>query len=121
MIRIKEEQFQKAFHDAGLQLDSVRTDPSYPVIFQNLAGEALEGFGGQGVQVHVDKRDLELCRKTLAGLNVAAEIVPDCETRGGLVVTTADGSIIVSNTVESRLERGKERLKKEVYGILFGS
>lgn len=120
LIRIKESEFQLAFSDAEKRLDHLRNDPSYPQVFLSLAREALDGLANEGIRVHIDRRDEEVCRKTLAGLNVTADIIADLTTRGGLVVTSPDGSIMVSNTVESRLERGKERLKKELYGILFG-
>ena len=120
LIRIKEAEFQLAFSDAEKQLDLLRNDPSYPQVFQSLAREALDGLANEGIRVHIDRRDEQVCRKTLAGLNVTADVIADLTTRGGLVVTSPDGSITVSNTVESRLERGKERLKKELYGILFG-
>lgn len=120
LVRIKEAQFLQAFTEAAQQLDRLRDNPDYPRVFEDLAREALEGFGKEGIRIHTDRRDEELCRKTLAGLKVTAEIVPDLTTRGGLVVATPDESVTVANTVESRLERGKERLKKELYRILFG-
>lgn len=120
LIRMKEAQFLRAFTDAEKQLTSLRNDPSYSQVFRDLATEALQGLGTDGIRVHIDPRDGEVCKKTLADLKVSAEVIPDLKTRGGLVVATSDESITISNTVESRLERGKERLKKELYGILFG-
>jgi V/A-type H+/Na+-transporting ATPase subunit E len=42
------------------------------------------------------------------------------ETIGGVVLTTADGSVKFDNTFEARLERMKPKLRKEVAGILTG-
>ncbi|MBI3859691.1 MAG: hypothetical protein HY296_05560 [Thaumarchaeota archaeon] len=45
----------------------------------------------------------------------------DIETTGGVVMTSADGSVRFDNTFESRLERMRPALRKEVAGILGGT
>jgi vacuolar-type H+-ATPase subunit E/Vma4 len=83
----------------------------------------VDAFGALGAgpfHVHVDKRDEDLCQKTLSALHFHAEIIPDLDSDGGLVVSLPDLSVIISNTVESRLERVQERKKLEIYSILSG-
>jgi len=120
LIKIREQLFSSAFNDAGLRLSRLRNDPEYPDIFKRLTLDAAGALRAGSFQVHVDKRDEELCRKTLASLNLHAEIIPDLESAGGLVVSPADRSVIISNTVESRLERAQELKKLEIYSILSG-
>ena len=43
------------------------------------------------------------------------------ETIGGVVLSSADGSVKFDNTFEARMERSKPELRKEVAGILTGS
>jgi vacuolar-type H+-ATPase subunit E/Vma4 len=120
LIRIREHLFSSAFDDAKLQLSRLRHRPEYPDIFTRLTVDAVGALGVGPFHVHVDKRDEDLCKKTLVDLKIHAEIIPDLDSDGGLVVTLPDRSVIISNTVESRLERAQERKKLEIYSILSG-
>jgi V/A-type H+-transporting ATPase subunit E len=119
-IRVREQLFTSAFTDAALRLSQLRKKPEYPDIFKKLLVDAAGALGAATFRVQVDKRDEELCKKTLASLNLHAETVPDLTSAGGLVASLPDGSVIISNTVESRLERVKELKKMEIYSILSG-
>ena len=120
LITIKEQLFSSVFNDATLRLSHLRKDPEYPDIFKKLTMDAAEALGAGTFHAHVDKRDEDLCRKTLASLNLHAEIIPDLDSAGGLVASLPDGSVIISNTVESRLKRAQELKKLEIYSTLFG-
>lgn len=120
LITIREQLFSSAFNEAKLQLSQLRNHPEYPDIFKKLTVDAAEALGVDTFHIHVDKRDEELCRKTLASLNLHPDIIPDLVSAGGLVASLPDQSVIISNTVESRLERAQERKKLEIYSILSG-
>jgi V/A-type H+-transporting ATPase subunit E len=120
LIAIKEQLFSAAFADARLRLSQLRKDLEYPDIFKKLTVDAAGALQADIFHVHVDRRDEELCKRTLAALNLNAEIIPDLDSSGGLVASLPDQSVIISNTVESRLERAQELKKLEIYSILFG-
>ena len=120
LIKIREQLFASAFNDASLQLSHLRTDPEYPEIFKKLLMDAAGALFVDTFHIHVDKRDEALCKKTLTSVNLRADIVPDLTSAGGLVASLPDRSVIISNTVESRLERAQERKKLEIYSILSG-
>jgi V/A-type H+/Na+-transporting ATPase subunit E len=120
LIRIKEQLFSSAFNEAKLQLSRLRDQPEYPDIFKKLTLDAAGALGGGTFHVHVDKHDEGLCRETLASLNLHAEVFTDLDSAGGLVVNLPDRSVIISNTVESRLERAQDLKKLEIYSILSG-
>lgn len=120
LISIREQRYNEVFRKARERLASLRDNPRYPEIFAELAREAVSALDRDTFTVHVDQKDLALCGKVLASMNRAAEIVPDLPCAGGLAVSSPDGSVVISNTVESRLERGRERLKLEIYSLLFG-
>ena len=71
-------------------------------------------------RIHVDRRDLDLCTRTLVTLGIRCEALTDIESAGGLVVSSLDGLVMISNTVESRLERAREKKRLSVYAALFG-
>jgi V/A-type H+-transporting ATPase subunit E len=120
LIKIREQLFSAAFNEARLRLSHVRNRPEYPEIFNKLTVDAAGALGADTFHVHVDKRDEGLCRKTLAALNLHAEIIPDLDSAGGLVACLPDRSVIITNTVESRLERAQDLKKREIYLILSG-
>jgi len=52
---------------------------------------------------------------------VQCNIQSDIESIGGLCVSSSDEKITVLNTIESRVERARELLKQEIFGVLYGS
>jgi vacuolar-type H+-ATPase subunit E/Vma4 len=42
-------------------------------------------------------------------------------TEGGVVASLPDNSVVISNTVESRMQRAKELRRKEIHAILTGA
>ncbi len=59
-------------------------------------------------------------KKILSELNLSGEVIADLQCSGGLVVSTKNESVKISNTFESRLERVKEQKKLEIYAAMFG-
>jgi vacuolar-type H+-ATPase subunit E/Vma4 len=120
LIKTKEAIFSTAFGDAEQRLSHVRKDPKYPDILKNLTREAVGALGGETFRIHIDKRDEKLIKKILSELHLSGEVIADLQCSGGLVVTTQNGSVKISNTLESRLERVKEQKKLEIYAVLYG-
>jgi V/A-type H+-transporting ATPase subunit E len=120
LIKTKEKIVSKAFRDAEQRLSNLRNDPKYPAIFNKLAREAIEAVGGEKFRIHIDKRDEQLVKRILSEMNLTGEIIADLQCSGGLVVSTRNESVKISNTLESRLERVKERKKLEVYAVMYG-
>ena len=120
LIKTKERIVSLAFRDAEQRLSTLRNDPKYPAVFNKLAREAIESLGEKEFRIHIDKRDEQLMKKSLSDMNRTGEIIADLQCSGGLVVSTRNESVKISNTLESRLERAKERKKLEVYAVMFG-
>ena len=120
LIKTKEKIVSKAFRDAEQRLSVLRNDPKYPAIFTKLARESIEAVGGEKFRIHIDKRDEHLVKRIMSDMNLTAEIIADLQCFGGLVVSTRNESVKISNTLESRLERVKERKKLEVYAVMYG-
>jgi vacuolar-type H+-ATPase subunit E/Vma4 len=121
LIRVREAAFEKAFHEAATRLQNFRFDPKYPAVFEKLLREATSTISGEAFSVHVDPLDEYLCKKTLAALGISAEIQTDLTSTGGVVVNLPGDSVVISNTIESRLQRARERMRKEIYSILAGA
>jgi V/A-type H+/Na+-transporting ATPase subunit E len=121
LIKVRETAFERAFFEAEARLGDLRSDPKYPAVFKNLLKEAVGTMGDQLFVVHIDPRDEALCKKTLSHLNLTSEIHSDITTAGGVVASLSDNSVVISNTVESRMQRAKELKRKEIHAILTGA
>jgi vacuolar-type H+-ATPase subunit E/Vma4 len=58
--------------------------------------------------------------RVLKDLGANYEVIPDLHSAGGLIANTKDETFLISNTIESRLERARELLRPEVFTILYG-
>lgn len=120
IIKEKDAVMQRAFFDATKRLDSFRDDGSYKENFRKMLQEAVRELEGEKVSIHIDPRDDALCKQVLDELGKNSEIVADLTSAGGLVVSTKDGKVVVSNTIESRLLNARELLQREIFSTLFG-
>lgn len=120
LIRVREASFENAFREAESRLAGLRADPKYPEIFEKLLREAAGAVGNQVFTVHIDPKDEVLCKKTLAALEFKGIVSADLTTAGGVVVSLPGNSIVISNTVESRLLRARELRRIEIHAILSG-
>lgn len=120
LIQAKETVFVKAFTEARNVLSSARGKAGYENFFRKLLTETFHELEGEQIQLHIDKRDEALCKKLLPEFKVNCEIITDITCAGGLNAGTMDGRFIVFDTIESRFERAKVLLKKEVYATLYG-
>jgi V/A-type H+/Na+-transporting ATPase subunit E len=119
-LKSREKVFLAALEAAGQRLSRLRQDDAYPAIFRRLAEEIKGAMGETPFVVHVDKHDLDLCKKTLAAIQVTCGIHADLECMGGLTASSPDGLITIANTIESRLERVREHKRLEIYAVLTG-
>ena len=82
--------------------------------------EAMHELEGEKARLHIDMRDENLCKQILDELNENSEIVVDLTSAGGLNVSTRDEKVVVFNTIESRLDKAKELLERQVFATLYG-
>ena len=110
----------RAFRAARDRMLALRGSSSYRGIARRLTEEAIGLAGGTDLVFHVDPRDRALFEGILADLGRNSEIATDIETAGGLAVSSRDGRFLVTNTLESRLDRARDLLKGEIFSTLGG-
>lgn len=117
--KTREKLVDETFGAAKERLQSLRESSDYPRILRHFIEEiATEGSGGN-FAVSVDKQDEALARKILDKMGKHYTLNTDISTAGGVRVTTGKGRIILTNTVEVRLERAGEFLRGDIASILF--
>jgi len=117
---LKHELFNEAFTKARERLLSFRDSAQYADSFRKMAEEAVQALGENDIVLHVDKKDEALSRKIAETLDKRCEVVADNDCLGGLNVSTPDGKVFIYNTVESRLESARRRMRLEIFNTLYG-
>jgi len=120
VTRAKDDVYKKAFSEAQKILSSARSHANYENNFRNMLQEVVLELEGEEIQMHIDKRDENLCKKLLSELKLNCDVVTDITCAGGLNAGTKDGRFIIFNTTESRFENAKGLLKPEIFTTLYG-
>ena len=120
ITRTKDEVYKKAFFEAQKILSLIRSRADYENNFRKMLQEVVLELEGEDIQLHIDKKDENLCKKVLSELKLNCEVVTDITSAGGLNASTKDGKFIVFNTIESRFEMAKALLKPEIFTSLYG-
>lgn len=121
LIRTREDAFELAFREAEERLNGIRSDTKYPAVFEKLLAEAARALEGEVFVLHIDRRDEALCTATLKKLGIACQVQADLTTAGGVVASLPDDTVVIANTIESRLQQAKERRRQEIHAILSGA
>ena len=88
--------------------------------------ESISAIGSNEVIVECNKRDTDLVKRSISGLskeNIKAIAVLSEKTInviGGIRMRSADGSMTYDNTLDSRIERLKPLIRKNIVQMLRG-
>ncbi|MFH1151025.1 MAG: V-type ATP synthase subunit E [Actinomycetota bacterium] len=122
LIKAQEEAVDEAFRIAEQKLAEVSCEPRYPGILETLLLECLEFFPGADevlLQVRADDRDI--VERLMASGPMRYRVVDESlGASGGLIVSSSDGQVVVSNTFESRLVKARDHLRLQISSALFG-
>ena len=110
---------------AERQAESLRdTEPDrYLDALRRFLGAAREALPGRVLTVHARADDLDRLQRAgvkIAGESEFAEIV-DPNIKAGLHVTSADGNVLVDQTIVGRRQRLDEQLRIAAAEVLFGA
>lgn len=122
LIKAQEEAVEDAFGKAEAKLAELDRQADYPKVLEVLLDGCLEFFREGEVLVQVRPQDRAMVEKLMSerGRPYVISETP-LEAKGGLVVSSPDGQIVVSNTFDSRLAKARDHLRLEISKALFGS
>jgi V/A-type H+-transporting ATPase subunit E len=121
LIKAQEETVDEAFRMAEKRLAELNRDQNYPDILKVLLDEVLDFFEGEAV-LQVRSDDRSLVESMMADRQRQYRILEaPLEASGGLVASSPEGEVTVSNTFESRLDRARDKLRLEISNTLFGA
>ena len=115
----------EAFEKAKTNLANSGNDSSYKALMAKIVEDSLPSVGSDEVIIECTKNDVELVKKIVADLSKKSKIkarVSDqpINALGGIKVKSADGTMSFDNTIDSRLERLKPLIRKNIARMLRG-
>jgi len=115
-----------AFEEARKKLEASGGKDSYRALMSSIIEESISSVGSGEVVIECNKNDVELVRKMVADLrnnNPKAQAKlsdQHIDVLGGIRVKSADGTMTFDNTLDSRIERLKPLIRKNIAQMLRG-
>src|SRR3712207_6706716 len=118
----------KAFEEAKKKLQASNSTDSYKELLKQMVEESISAVGGGSntVIIECNKNDAEIVRKAVSELQDAGKVqqarVSDqhIDVLGGIRIKSSDGTMTYDNTLDSRLERLKPLIRKNIAQMLRG-
>jgi vacuolar-type H+-ATPase subunit E/Vma4 len=115
------------------RLAALSAAEAYPGLLRQLTEEAVDTLAiNQSLCLHVRPEDVELMGRLVRELAVSATVAGDLtgdslgpseaghNCLGGVMVTTVDGRISLTNTLQARLQRVAHLYRAQIAKIIFG-
>jgi vacuolar-type H+-ATPase subunit E/Vma4 len=106
-------------------LMELRSEPIYPQVLKGLLAEAIWVLGEEEINytlsengrqpwLEIDARDEALVRDVMSDLDIGLAVKSTQDCWGGVSACSGDGRIIVTNTLEARLEQALPYLRQDL-------
>ena len=110
-----------AFEEARKKLATSGGKDSYRALMTSIIEDSVSSVGSGEVVIECNKNDAELVKKILADLKAKAKVSDHhIDVLGGIKVKSADGTMTFDNTLDSRIERLKPLIRKNIAQMLRG-
>ena len=117
----------KSFEEAKKKLQASSGTESYKELLKQMVEESISAVGGSNtVIIECNTNDAEIVRKAVSELQDAGKVqqarVSDqhIDVLGGIRIKSSDGTMTYDNTLDSRLERLKPLIRKNIAQMLRG-
>ncbi|MDQ4050536.1 MAG: V-type ATP synthase subunit E family protein [Thermoproteota archaeon] len=118
----------KAFEEAKKKLQASSSTDSYQDLLKQMVEESISAVGtSSAVTIECNKNDAEIVRKAVSELREAGKVQQPAEVSnqyidvlGGIRIKSSDGTMTYDNTLDSRIERLKPLIRKNIAQMLRG-
>jgi V/A-type H+-transporting ATPase subunit E len=118
----------KAFEEAKKKLQASRDSDSYKNLLKQMVEESISAVGGSNaVIIESNKNDAEIVRKAVSELRDTGKVQQQAEVSdqhidvlGGIRIKSSGGTMTYDNTLDSRIERLKPLIRKNIAQMLRG-
>lgn len=124
-LLIIENAVNSAFEKAKEELKSVNKDESYRNLIYKMIEDGISAIESDEIIVECNKNDAELVKKIITEISKKSRVKIKLseqylDSLGGIRIKTSDGSMTFDNTLESRIERLKPLIRKNIAQMLRG-
>ena len=118
----------KAFEEAKKKLQASSGTDSYKDLLKQMVEESVSAIGGSNsVIIESNKNDAEIVRKVVSELRGNGKMQQQAEVSdqhtdvlGGIRIKSSDGTMTYDNSLDSRIERLKPLIRKNIAQMLRG-
>lgn len=118
----------KAFEEANKKLQASSGTDSYKNLLKQMVEESISAVGGSNaVIIESNKNDAEIVRKAVSELRDTGKVQQQAEVSdqhidvlGGIRIKSSGGTMTYDNTLDSRIERLKPLIRKNIAQMLRG-
>jgi len=113
-ILLVEDSIKKVFEKAIEKISSSTHDDNYSKLIESLLEESISALGTSDVIISTNSKDKEIVQGLLSkfsGAELSSDLI-DC--LGGVEVKSKDGSMMFTNTIDSKIDRMKPLIRKDI-------
>ena len=123
-LKFKDDAIKRVIEESINEISNIRKSKRYEQALFNLAKEALDVIGVKEVKFLLNSEDLEVFENKILPKLVKEYGLKNVEVEktsiiGGVNAVSKDGRFCVENSIDARLERYKDSLRKEIASVLF--
>jgi V/A-type H+/Na+-transporting ATPase subunit E len=121
-----EDSVNTVFEMARKKLLSLHNEPNYENIVKQALLSSLNEIGKDDLSIECNKTDSKMVRKLVESINKEkgtkmVVIDKNIDILGGIRATSSDGTLTYDDSIDSRIERLKPLIRKNIVQILRGS
>ena len=113
-ILLVEDSIKKVFEKAIEKISSSTRNDSYPKLIESLLEESINALGTSDVIVSTNSKDKEIVQGLLSKFSGAELSSDSIDCLGGVEVKSKDGSMMFTNTIDSKIDRMKPLIRKDI-------
>ncbi|HSF28650.1 MAG TPA: V-type ATP synthase subunit E [Nitrosopumilaceae archaeon] len=118
-LLLVEDSVEKVFTKAIEKLNDLVRNEDYTKLLTQLLDESVKGLGTSNVIVECNSKDKSVVQSILSKFSGATLSSNTINCLGGVIVKSKDGSMSLDNTIDTRIERLKPLIRKDI-AIRFG-
>ena len=113
-ILLVEDSIKKVFEKAIEKISSSTRNDSYPKLIESLLEESINALGTNDVIISTNSKDKEIVQGLLSKFSGAELSSDSIDCLGGVEVKSKDGSMSFTNTIDSKIDRMKPLIRKDI-------
>ncbi len=113
-ILLVEDSIKKVFEKAIEKISSSIHNDNYPKLMESLLEESINALGTSDVIISTNSKDKEVVKELLSKFSGAELSTDSIDCLGGVEVKSKDGSMMFTNTIDSKIDRMKPLIRKDI-------